>query len=97
MTLDTITFFEIALSGFMTMWIFRHFTKNDKKMAEFEWLGLSVFWGLLIMTLLSGLNSLKPYPNMQEFLSNPLATGLGTSIIGIVIGFFGAQVNKFFK
>jgi hypothetical protein len=97
MPLDTITFLEVVLSGFMTIWTFRNFTKSDKKLAEFEWLALSVFWGLVIVGFISYLNSIKPYPNMQQLISNPFAMGLVTSILGIGFGFLGAEIRKIFN
>ena len=94
MTLDTMTFFEIVLSGFMTVWTFHHFSKSDKKYAEFEWLGLSTFWGLVIITTVTWL--LKSYPNLNDLLANPFATGLVTSFFGIILGFVGGKISRFF-
>ena len=87
MTLDTLTFFEIILSGFMAIWTFRHFTNKNKVYSEFEWFGLSVFWGLIIIAVVAQL----PYPKMSELLSNPLATGLVTSILGVILGYLATE------
>lgn len=92
MTLDTTIFFEIALSGFLTVWVFRSLNGKKDKYSEFEWLGLSTFWGLLIIMLFTTI--FKAYPHLQDILNNPFATAIITSIIGIGLGFIGNEINK---
>ena len=39
------TFFYIGLSGFMAVWTFRKTVRRADKLSEFEYIGLSAFWG----------------------------------------------------
>jgi len=94
-TLDATIFLYIGISGFMTVYSYRLFVKSDKKLSEFEWLGLSAFWGLIIITFLSLFS--KIFPNFTELISNPFATALVDSIFGIGFSFSGSQIVKFYK
>ncbi len=93
MTIDTIMFFEIILSGFITVWTFRYFTRSDKKITEFEWFGSSAFWGLIIVGIIA---SFKSYPDINGLISNPFAMGLVGSVFGVIIGFVGSKFSKLF-
>ena len=93
---DTITFFEIILCGFIAVWVFRHFTNSEKKYAEFEWFGLSAFWGLSILALWNSIAMLNPDLQVQtsELLKNPFSTGLTLSTFSIILGYGASRVIR---
>lgn len=86
--IETATFFYVVLSGFMAVWTFRYFTNRKEKYSEFEWFGLSVFWGLAIL----GVFGMAPEASKTEILENPLTTGFLLSFFGI---FFGYSLSRF--
>lgn len=98
MPLDAQIYFYIILSGFITVWTFRFLTHSKKPTNDFEYLGLSAFWGLVI-TYLAQLY-LKWYwhsdaEKMKDVFANPLATGLVFSIIfSPVLGMLGSLLVR---
>lgn len=44
-------FLVFIIPGFLTVWVFRYFTKSNKR-GDFELLGLSFVWGLIILVIL---------------------------------------------
>ena len=78
----------------MTVYSYRFFIKSDKKLAEFEWLGLSAFWGLILIAFLS---SLKSNPHLTEMFANPFATALVATTFGIIFSLIGSQIVKICK
>ena len=93
---DTIWFFEVFLSGFMTVWTFRYFSNIKEKYAEFEWLALSAFWGLFMLALIGLLPDKEQIKNL---LMNPFAAGLILSVFGLIVGYAGSRIRriKWFK
>jgi hypothetical protein len=89
MTIDTFVFYELALSGFIAVWIFRYFTGRKEKNSEFEWLGLSAFWGLVILIIVEAIH--LPEQQLKDLLGNPFAAGLALSTFGIVLGYMGSR------
>lgn len=88
MNFEAYSYFAIILSGFVSVWTYRHFTKSQTKISEFEYLGWSAFWGLVILTsfqLVAKLMHLDS-PSFNDIFKNPFATGLITSILGLVGG-----------
>jgi hypothetical protein len=91
MPIETLTFFYVALSGFMAIWTFRYFTNRKERTSEFEWLGLSIFWGLAILACL---NSITDIPTRTKLLQNPLLAGFTLSFLGIVFGYGASYLSK---
>ena len=94
MDIDTYYFFLIILGGFMTVWSFRHFSLSRKPLGDFEYLGFSSFWGMIMLMILVQLNSGNP--DLSEFLSNPFAVGSMLSVIGFIIGGILGYIKKVF-
>ena len=90
MTLDP-SYFIFVLSGFITVWSFRFVTKS-KKTGDFEYLGLSVFWGLF--TLMFFEYVIHDIPKIQQLLSNQYAAGAVLSLIGGTIGLAAGLIVK---
>jgi len=93
MSFETFTYFQIILAGFVTVWSYRYFNKSQAKITDFEYLGWSSFWGLV---LLAGLEFvLKTYPKLNELISNPFATGLLLSVFGFFLAFVVCNFRSF--
>lgn len=96
MSFEAFTYFEIILAGFVAVWTFRHFSKSQAKISDFEYLGWSSFWGLVLLVIMEGI--LKNYPKLNELIANPFATGLFLSIFGIILGsIIGSKLTLFIK
>lgn len=81
-----INFLFFVIPGFIAVWSYRYSTYSEKK-ADFEYLGLSFFWGLVIAAL-----STLLLKNSSLF-NNPYAVSLTFSIIGLA-GAFTVSVIK---
>ena len=90
MTLDTVTFFQVVLAGFVFVWTFRHFTHSEKKMGEFEWLASSALWGVVFLAVFAQL--FQGYPKIKELLANPLATCVVVSFFGFAVAYLLVRV-----
>ena len=97
MTLETQAYLYIILSGFITVWTFRYLINSQKPLNDFEYLGLSVFWGLVnfFLSILylkwSGIGAER----IAVMFSDPLRTGFNLSIFfGPFLGFLGWAVAK---
>jgi hypothetical protein len=94
---EQIGFTEIltfVIPGFITVWSFRNFT-HSKKIGDFEYLGLSIFWGLIMVVLNS---IISPKDSFREVLGNPFAAAIAFSFVGCILGFWVARIaNKIRK
>lgn len=83
--------FLFIIPGFITVWSFRYFT-HSKKSGDFEYLALSLFWGL-VMVLIN--NAVVPKDQFDAVVANQFAAALSFSILGFILGGFGAwAVNE---
>ncbi|MBP9731865.1 MAG: hypothetical protein KBD29_00175 [Candidatus Magasanikbacteria bacterium] len=92
MEIDSQVYFYVVLSGFITVWTFRYLTKSKKQSDTFEYLGLSAFWGLIIIVLSTSYLKLvgKNVEEINTFYTNPLSVGFNLSIFfGPFLGFLG--------
>ena len=98
MTTDPQTFFIFILSGFITVWSFRYFSKSSKKLGEFEYFGLSAFWGV-IMLMIYGTIPWVSKDQVQKLVSNQYTCGFVLSLLGYFVGYAGAWLSrtKFFR
>lgn len=95
MNFETYSYFVIVLSGFVAVWTYRNITKSQSKISEFEYLGWSAFWGLVIMISFQLIAKLlQPDQNLSGLFQNPFATGFIMSILGLIGGAFFALCNK---
>lgn len=85
MAVETFTFFEIILAGFVAVWTYRYFSKSQTKLSDFEYLGWSAFWGLAILVSFQLITKLFG-TDIEDLLKNPFATGFLMSIIGLTAG-----------
>ncbi len=83
MNLDSQATYLIVLSGFMTVWSYRHVTGSTRT-GEFEYLGLSIFWGMLNLALYELLQ--PDQAAIATYLANPYAAGFALSLIGAALG-----------
>ena len=93
MPIDTQWFFEIFLAGFVTVWVFRYFTNNDKKYAEFEWFALSAFWGIFVIGIVGSIPHIQD--QLKDIFANPFATGTAMSFFGAIVGYSGSRILRF--
>lgn len=95
MSFDTQTFFLIILSGFVTVWTFRHFMEI-RKTGDFEYLALSAFWGLFNIAVVE-ISLLNDQTKISQVITNPYAGGFVLCIFGFLFGLGGAIFLKIFK
>lgn len=91
MTFDTPTLFYFVLSGFVTVWTFRYVTKS-KKHGEFEYAGLSVFWGLALLAFFEFV--IKDQQKIAYDLKNYYAYGAAASVLGFFFGLIGGGIAR---
>jgi len=89
---DQFAFWIFLVPGFILLWSFRYFTNSNKR-GDFEFFGLGIAGGFLIL-LLYGL--LVRWGAIESFKDEtPLyAAGFMLSILSYVAGLFCAQVSK---
>lgn len=96
--LNSWMFWILILPGFLTVWVFRYFNRT-KGAGEFEYAGLSIFWGLFILFLTSmmwKIGLLKGIPDTN--LTNPgQLLGLASllCIVTFVLGWAGSSLANF--
>jgi len=97
LTIGDFNFLIFIIPGFLTVWTFRYFTQS-KKRGDFELLGLSFVWGLVIlvaMELLMGLLYRNNYNDkIKESLENPYAAAIILSFFGIIFGWCGSHISQ---
>ena len=91
MNIDAYSFLTLGVSGFMTVWTFRKLTKQKEKLGEFEYLGLSTFWGMIIIFTALLIPKTNP-ENFYKAFNNPFAVGFVFSCFGIIMAILGAEL-----
>ncbi len=99
MNFETYSYFVIILSGFVTVWMYKHFSKSQTKITEFEYLGWSAFWGLVIMASFQLIAKIfhVDTQGFNDLFKNPFATGLIMSILGLVSGMGSGLIMRDIK
>lgn len=90
--IDITHFLLFAIPGLITVWAFRYFT-DSKKTGDFEYLGLSFFWGLVLAGFYA---QIIPSPD-TSLLANPYAASFGLSVVGFIGAFIVKAVIFLFK
>ncbi len=85
-------FLIFIIPGFLVIWTFRYFT-DSKKQGDFELLGLSFVWGLIVLILVEGL--LGSQDKIQKLFENPYVAAVILSIFGVILGWLGSLLPKF--
>lgn len=83
-------FLIFVIPGFVTVWTFRYFTKSEKK-GDFEFLGLSFFWGLIILLFYE---LVSPKESINKLLENHYAAAFVFSLVGPIFGWLGSRMSK---
>ena len=89
-SVDIAHLFIFVVPGFVTVWSFRYFT-DSKKHADFEYFALSVFWGLLILSLYE---SITANELVKTLLANQYAAAIVLSGLGLICGWMGGILSK---
>jgi hypothetical protein len=89
MSIDTYFYFLIVLSGFFTVrsyrWAQYSLIRHNEDISDFEYLGYSAFWGVVILVLFEWLE--RHHASLiTMFISNPLGAGFCLSLLGMVVG-----------
>ncbi len=84
-SLNDLSFLLFVIPGFITVWSYRYSTYSEKK-ADFELLGLSFFWGIVIAAFYGYIAKDKKEA-IQLFSNNPYAACLVLSFIGSIFAF----------
>lgn len=92
-TIDSFYFWILLLPGFALVWTFRYFTDSDKK-GDFEFLGLSLFCGLLNLIYLGSLAKLGFDLSSLDSIEFLPVTALVLSGSAFGIGLISAQISK---
>ncbi|MES2223752.1 MAG: hypothetical protein V4469_02340 [Patescibacteria group bacterium] len=87
---DAYVYFYIIFTGFITVWSYRKTVNLDKKLSEFEYIGFSAFWGIALIAAYGGLEKLDP--RLSNLLTNPFASGLCLSVLGMGVAFFAGRL-----
>lgn len=91
MDIDSYNFFLIILGGFFAVWSYRKTSRWKRDITDFEYLGFSAFWGLLLMGLMA-ISSNIQNKDFGVILESPYITGSILSFGGVIIGTFTARV-----
>ena len=102
--LDSYNFFLIILTGFVIVWSFRKTMGQKEKISDFEYLGLSAFWGtvtLVCLVLIQRGNSTK-LANLDIMLKEPRISGPFIALwggfcavaIGLLLRYTPAPLDK---
>lgn len=100
MNLDTHSYFLIILGGFGFVWGFRKGINSKKEIGDFEYLGFSAFWGVMVLAVYQWVyrNNLEKF---NEILKNPYIAGavffLVSAVSGCVIGLFFSWIRSLVK
>ena len=80
----------------MLVWSYRTRTHSKKSISDFEYLGFSTFWGILLVMTINEI--LKNVPDqMVKLLSNPFASAITFSVFGLMFGCIGAEILSLLK
>jgi len=95
--LDIYNFLIFIIPGFVAVWTFRYFTSSNKK-GDFEFLGLSFIWGLILLVITEYLSQIaygaEHEQKINKLLGNPYAMALVQSVTAFIIGAAGAFLSK---
>ena len=64
-------------------------------MSDFEYLGWSAFWGLVLLVFVELL--LQNYPYINKLIADPLPTGLVSSFFGLIFGVFFGKLQSYIE
>lgn len=81
----------------MTVWVFRKTVKSKEKLGEFEYIGFSAFWGIILIALYNSVRAHFPSSPTADLFSNPFAAGLCLSIAGMIGAWVSGLVWNFLK
>ncbi len=79
----------------MEVWVFRKAAGSKDKLCEFEYLGFSAFWGIVLMMILGMMAKFKAPPtDVIQAFGNPLVAGFCMSLMGMA---GAALIGKCFR
>lgn len=96
MNLDTVTFFLIVIGGVMIVWGFRNAKGVTKYISEIEYLAFASIWGTLLVGIYAPIGKYADAEALNKLLSNPLASGLFFSTLGLIIGLICGVLDRRF-
>lgn len=93
LSIDITHFLLFVIPGFILVWTFRNFT-GSKKTGDFEYAGLSFFWGLVMVSIYGAMLPGR----LGDLLSNPYAAALGLSPFCFMAGVVVAKLyNRLYR
>ena len=90
LSLGELHFLIFIVPGFLTVWTFRYFTHSNKR-GDFELLGLSFVWGLVMLLFFELINTQE---ETRKLLENSYATAIVLSCLGFIAGWLGSYVSR---
>ncbi len=86
-----------VIPGFLLVWVFRCCTRSEKK-GDFEFLGLSFVWGLILALLSSYFVTHNPNPSLKALVARSQDQWLLFLVAGLmaapVMGWIGAILHN---
>ncbi len=89
-SVDILHLFVFVIPGFLTVWSFRYVINSEKK-SDFEYLALSVIWGLIMLLFFEVTHSKE---SIEMLVQNPYATAMILGIFGLLFGWVGGLITK---
>jgi hypothetical protein len=77
----------------MFIWSFRYFSHSQSKISDFEYVGFSSFWGVIILGIYGWLTKSHP-EQLQILISNPFAAGVVLSCLGFLMGLIFGRIFR---
>jgi hypothetical protein len=96
MNIETYNYFLIVLGGFALVWGFRKFSLSRRVLTDFEYLGFSTFWGVILISLFVWVQR-SHIEQVNTLLSNPYAAGVTLAIFGYVVGACLGRIARPFR
>jgi len=80
----------------MLVWSFRHYSNSRNKISDFEYLGFSSFWGVIVLTGYAWFTKDNP-EKFKILISNPFLAGVFLSFFGFLAGLITGNIASFFR
>jgi H+/Cl- antiporter ClcA len=86
-----------VIPGFLLVWVFRCCTRSERR-GDFEFLGLSFVWGLILAIVTSYLVRHNPNPSIRALAASGDNQWLLLLVMGLIVapiaGWFGAVLHN---
>lgn len=89
---NVLNYFVVILSGFGVVWGYRHFSRTEEHISEFEYAAFSALWGIPIALALIFLGG--AFPSLLTLVDKlPMIVTPTLFSIGVLMGWLGAKIT----